>query len=68
MRLMKTILALIVLLAFGHSAQAQVKAGTAGAQFLELSASARGLFPRTSGRSMTTCGLIPQLTHLRHDT
>jgi hypothetical protein len=43
MRLMKTILALIVLLTLGHSAQAQVKAGTAGAQFLELSASARGL-------------------------
>jgi hypothetical protein len=43
MRFMKTILALLVMLAFGHSAQAQVKAGTAGAQFLELSASARGL-------------------------
>jgi len=43
MRCWKAILSLVTALALLHTAEAQVKAGTAGATFLKLSASARGL-------------------------
>lgn len=43
MRYWKLVLALVLALALHQTVQAQVKAGTAGASFLKLSASARGL-------------------------